>query len=58
MELVIKIVNTMLAKALYHRQFKIFLVDLESEYKDLLINNAVAFKGKCFEKVCFLMFGN
>uniref|UniRef100_A0A8C4X7H4 HAT C-terminal dimerisation domain-containing protein n=1 Tax=Erpetoichthys calabaricus TaxID=27687 RepID=A0A8C4X7H4_ERPCA len=41
MELVIKIVNTIVAKALYHRQFKEFLVEMESEYADLLLHNKV-----------------
>jgi hypothetical protein len=41
MESVIKIVNTIVAKALSYRQFKEFLVDMESEYADLLLHNKV-----------------
>uniref|UniRef100_A0A8C5PAV1 HAT C-terminal dimerisation domain-containing protein n=1 Tax=Leptobrachium leishanense TaxID=445787 RepID=A0A8C5PAV1_9ANUR len=36
MELVIKMINSIVAKALHHRQFKEFLVEMESEYADLL----------------------
>ena len=41
MELVITIINSILAKALNHRQFKEFLVEMESEYADLLLHNKV-----------------
>ncbi|KAG8453209.1 hypothetical protein GDO86_000003 [Hymenochirus boettgeri] len=41
MELVIKIINSIIAKALNHRQFKEFLVEMESEYADLLLHNKV-----------------
>ncbi|KAI5149851.1 hypothetical protein ENBRE01_1154 [Enteropsectra breve] len=41
MNLVIKIVNTILAKAIYHRQFIEFLVEVGSEYTDLLMHNKV-----------------
>ena len=41
MELVITIINSILAKALYHRQFKEFLFEMESEYADLLLHNKV-----------------
>jgi hypothetical protein len=40
-ELVVKIVNTTVAKALSHRQFKEFLVEMESEYADLLLHGKV-----------------
>ncbi|KAG0440362.1 General transcription factor II-I repeat domain-containing protein 2 [Dictyocoela muelleri] len=41
MELVIAIINSILAKALNHRQFKEFLLELERDYSDLLLNNKV-----------------
>ena len=41
MELMIKIVNSIIAEALNHRQFKEFLVEMESEYADLLLHNKV-----------------
>ncbi|GFV96080.1 general transcription factor II-I repeat domain-containing protein 2A [Trichonephila clavipes] len=41
MELVITIINSILAKALNHRQFKEFLFEMESEYADLLLHNKV-----------------
>ncbi|GFX02724.1 general transcription factor II-I repeat domain-containing protein 2B [Trichonephila clavipes] len=40
MNLVIKIVNSILSKALYHRQFKEFL-NSETQYSDLLLHNKV-----------------
>ncbi|GBO02835.1 General transcription factor II-I repeat domain-containing protein 2A [Araneus ventricosus] len=41
MNLVIKIINSMLAKALYHRQFKDFLEEMASQFSDLLLHNKV-----------------
>ncbi|XP_050516438.1 general transcription factor II-I repeat domain-containing protein 2-like [Diabrotica virgifera virgifera] len=41
MELAITNINSILAKALNHRQFKEFLVEMESEYADLLLHNKV-----------------
>ncbi|GFX08564.1 protein ZBED8 [Trichonephila clavipes] len=41
MELVITIINSILAKALNHRQFKEFSFEMESEYTDLLLHNKV-----------------
>ncbi|GFW39364.1 general transcription factor II-I repeat domain-containing protein 2A [Trichonephila clavipes] len=41
MEIVITITNSILAKALNHRQFKEFLFEMESEYADLLHHNKV-----------------
>ncbi|KAK4875290.1 hypothetical protein RN001_011712 [Aquatica leii] len=41
MGLVISIINSIVAKALNHRQFKEFLVEVESEYADLLLHNKV-----------------
>ncbi|GFW86082.1 uncharacterized protein TNCV_1968901 [Trichonephila clavipes] len=41
MELVITIINSILAKALNHRQFKEFLFEMESECADLLLHNKV-----------------
>ncbi|KAK1346745.1 hypothetical protein QTO34_000605 [Cnephaeus nilssonii] len=42
MELVINIINSIIAKALNHHQFKEFLVEMESEYADLLLHNKVS----------------
>ncbi|GBN08428.1 General transcription factor II-I repeat domain-containing protein 2A [Araneus ventricosus] len=41
MNLVIKIINSILAKALYHRQFKDFLEEIDSQFSDLLLDNKV-----------------
>ncbi|GBO14956.1 General transcription factor II-I repeat domain-containing protein 2A [Araneus ventricosus] len=41
MNLVIKIINSILAKALHHRQFKDFLEEIYSQFSDLLLHNKV-----------------
>ncbi|GBM72584.1 General transcription factor II-I repeat domain-containing protein 2A [Araneus ventricosus] len=41
MNLVIKIINSILAKAFYHRQFKDFLEEIDSQFSDLLLHNKV-----------------
>ncbi|GBN29664.1 General transcription factor II-I repeat domain-containing protein 2A [Araneus ventricosus] len=41
MNLVIKIINSILAKALYHCQFKDFLEEIDSQFSDLLLHNKV-----------------
>ncbi|GBM50739.1 General transcription factor II-I repeat domain-containing protein 2A [Araneus ventricosus] len=41
MNLVIKIINSILAEATYHRQFKDFLEEIESQFSDLLLHNKV-----------------
>jgi len=41
MNLVIKIINSILAKALYHRQFEDFFEVIGSPYSDLLLHNKV-----------------
>ncbi|XP_036275872.1 general transcription factor II-I repeat domain-containing protein 2A isoform X2 [Pipistrellus kuhlii] len=41
MELVINMINSIIAKAPNHCQFKEFLVEMESEYPDLLLHNKV-----------------
>ncbi|GBM53402.1 General transcription factor II-I repeat domain-containing protein 2B [Araneus ventricosus] len=41
MNLVIKIINSILAKALHHRQFKDFLEEIDSQFSDLLLHNKV-----------------
>ncbi|GFY13302.1 protein ZBED8 [Trichonephila clavipes] len=41
MELMITIINSILAKALNYHQFKEFLFEMESEYTDLVLNNNV-----------------
>ena len=52
MNLVIEIVNSILSKALYHRQFKEFLNEIETQYSDFLLHNKVRwfFKGKVFKR--------
>ncbi|GFW22136.1 general transcription factor II-I repeat domain-containing protein 2A [Trichonephila clavipes] len=44
--LVIKIVNSILSKALYYRQFKEFLSEMETQYFDLLLHNEVRWLSK------------
>ncbi|XP_071035196.1 protein FAM200C-like [Parasteatoda tepidariorum] len=44
MELVITIINCILAEALNHRQFKEFLFEMESEYADRLLHNKDIFE--------------
>ncbi|XP_039312743.1 uncharacterized protein LOC120359413 [Solenopsis invicta] len=46
MNLLIKIVNSILSKALYHRQFKEFLNKMEAQYSDLLLHNKVRWLSK------------
>ncbi|GBO04984.1 General transcription factor II-I repeat domain-containing protein 2A [Araneus ventricosus] len=41
MNLVIKIINSILAKALYNRRFKDFLEEIDSQFSDLLLHNKV-----------------
>jgi hypothetical protein len=41
MNFVIKVTNSILAKPLYHRQFKVLLDEMDSEYVDLLLHNKV-----------------
>ncbi|GBM24847.1 General transcription factor II-I repeat domain-containing protein 2A [Araneus ventricosus] len=41
MNLVIKIIKSILAKELYHRQFKDFLKEIDSQFSDLLLYNKV-----------------
>ncbi|GFX10699.1 general transcription factor II-I repeat domain-containing protein 2A [Trichonephila clavipes] len=41
MELVIIIINAILAKALNHRQFKEFLFEMETKYSDILLHNKI-----------------
>ncbi|GBO13690.1 General transcription factor II-I repeat domain-containing protein 2A [Araneus ventricosus] len=41
MNLVIKIINSILAKSLYHRQFKDFLEEIDDQFSDLLLHNKV-----------------
>uniref|UniRef100_A0A6P7G1J0 General transcription factor II-I repeat domain-containing protein 2B-like n=1 Tax=Diabrotica virgifera virgifera TaxID=50390 RepID=A0A6P7G1J0_DIAVI len=50
--LTIKIVNRILSKALYHRQFKEFLNEIEAQYSDLLLHNKVRWlsKGKVLKR--------
>ena len=52
MNLVIEIVNSILSKALYHRQFKEFLNEMETQYSDLLLHNKVRWlsKGKVLKR--------
>ncbi|XP_075217838.1 general transcription factor II-I repeat domain-containing protein 2-like [Lycorma delicatula] len=53
MELVINIINSMVAKALHHHQFKEFLIELESEYADLLLHNKVRWLSRGNVLKCF-----
>ncbi|GBN85329.1 General transcription factor II-I repeat domain-containing protein 2B [Araneus ventricosus] len=46
MSLVIKIINSILAKALYHRQFKDFLEEIDRQFSDLLLHNKVRWISK------------
>jgi hypothetical protein len=57
MELVIKSVNTIVAKALSHCQFKEFLVEMESEYADLLLHHKVHWlsRGNVLKRFAFLL---
>ncbi|GBN02500.1 General transcription factor II-I repeat domain-containing protein 2A [Araneus ventricosus] len=41
MNVLIKIINSTLAKSLYHRQFKDFLEETDSQFSDLLLHNKV-----------------
>ncbi|GBO09300.1 General transcription factor II-I repeat domain-containing protein 2B [Araneus ventricosus] len=41
MNMVIKIINSILSKAIYHRQFKDFLEEIDSQFSDLLLHNKV-----------------
>ena len=43
---VIKIVNSILSKALYHRQFEEFLNEMETQYSDLFLHNKVRWLSK------------
>ncbi|GBL90267.1 General transcription factor II-I repeat domain-containing protein 2A [Araneus ventricosus] len=47
MNLVIKIINSTLAKGLYHRQFKDFLEEIDSQFSDLLLHNIVRWLSRC-----------
>ena len=52
MNLVIKTINSILAKALYHRQFKEFFEEIESQYSDLILHNKVRWlsRGKVLKR--------
>ncbi|GFU31042.1 general transcription factor II-I repeat domain-containing protein 2 [Trichonephila clavipes] len=52
MNLVIMIVNSILSKAFYHRQFKEFLNESETRYSDLLLHNKMPWlsKGKVLKR--------
>lgn len=52
MNLVIKIVNSILPKAVYHRQLKEFLNEMETQYSELLLHNKVRWlsKGKVLKR--------
>ncbi|GBN18127.1 General transcription factor II-I repeat domain-containing protein 2A [Araneus ventricosus] len=47
MNLVIKIINSTLAKGLYHRHFKDFLEEIDSQFSDLLLHNKVRWLSRC-----------
>ncbi|GBM96252.1 General transcription factor II-I repeat domain-containing protein 2A [Araneus ventricosus] len=46
MNLVIKIINNISAKALYHRQFKDFIEEIHSQFSDLLLHNEVRWRSR------------
>ncbi|GBM70690.1 General transcription factor II-I repeat domain-containing protein 2A [Araneus ventricosus] len=46
MILVIKIINGILVKALYLRQFKDFLEEIDSQFSDLLLHNKVQWRSR------------
>ncbi|GBN66303.1 General transcription factor II-I repeat domain-containing protein 2A [Araneus ventricosus] len=52
MNLIIKIINSILEKALYHRQFKHFLEEIDSQFSDLLLHNKVRwlFRGNVLQR--------
>ncbi|XP_055585250.1 general transcription factor II-I repeat domain-containing protein 2-like [Uranotaenia lowii] len=52
MNLVIKIVNSILTNPLYHRQFKEVLAEMENQYSDLLLHNKVRWlsRGKVLKR--------
>ncbi|GBN37410.1 General transcription factor II-I repeat domain-containing protein 2A [Araneus ventricosus] len=52
MNLVIKIINSILAKAIYHRQFKDFLEEIDSQFSDLLLHKKVRwlFRGNVLQR--------
>ncbi|GFV00710.1 general transcription factor II-I repeat domain-containing protein 2 [Trichonephila clavipes] len=52
MNLVIKIVNSILSKPLYHREFKEVLREMETEYSNLRLHNNVRWlsKGKVLKR--------
>ncbi|GBM23263.1 General transcription factor II-I repeat domain-containing protein 2A [Araneus ventricosus] len=55
--LVIKIINSILAKALYHRQFKDFLEEIDSQFSDLLLHNKVRWlsRGNVLQRFVFCL---
>ncbi|GBL87591.1 General transcription factor II-I repeat domain-containing protein 2A [Araneus ventricosus] len=57
MNLVIKIINSILAKALYHRQFKDFLEEIDSQFSDLLLPNKVRWlsRGNVLQRFAFCL---
>ncbi|GFX33123.1 protein ZBED8 [Trichonephila clavipes] len=60
MELVITIINSILTKALNHRQFKEFLFEMESKYADLLLHNKVRWlpRGNVLKRFASFFSGN
>ncbi|GBO37257.1 General transcription factor II-I repeat domain-containing protein 2A [Araneus ventricosus] len=55
MNLVIKIIYSILAKALYHRQFKDFLEEIDSQFSDLLLHNKVRWLSRVKVLQCFAL---
>lgn len=54
MNLVIQIVNKIIAKALNHRQFCELLDEIDSEYSDFLLHNYVCWLSRGEELCCFV----
>ena len=55
MNLVIKIVNRILSKVLYHCQFKEFLNEMDTQHSDLLLHNTVQWLSKGEVMKCFTL---
>jgi hypothetical protein len=57
MNSIIKIINCILAKVLYHSQFNEFLEEIESQYSDLLLHNKVRWlsRGNVLKRFAFCL---
>ncbi|GBM97382.1 General transcription factor II-I repeat domain-containing protein 2B [Araneus ventricosus] len=59
MNLIIKIINSLLAKALYHRQFKDFLEEIDIQFSDLIMHNKVRWlsRGNVLQRFALCLIG-